>query len=174
MKKLFIIVALGVLLLSSCSSMNEIIPQAINTVHSVTFDELNFNREDYIILNTVTADATVSFVRKGSKFEIQDANNEFEINFRVKKGIYTDFRFDGILRTGYLANDYATERPINITNPSEVVRGIAIYRLINMAQMEGADGIIEPTISTSVEQNGRIILFKTVVNAKLVKLKTDR
>lgn len=43
-----------------------------------------------------------------------------------------------------------------------------------MAQLEGADGIIEPTISTNIEQQGKSVAFRTTVSAKIVKLKADR
>ena len=54
-----------------------------------------------------------------------------------------------------------------------MVRNLAIYRIINAAKVRGADGIIEPVISTNVEQRGRDIVLKTTVSAKLIKLKTD-
>ena len=58
-------------------------------------------------------------------------------------------------------------------DPEYVVRNLAIYRLINASKVRGADGIIEPVISTNVEQRGNDIVFKTTATAKLIKLKTD-
>ncbi len=52
---------------------------------------------------------------------------------------------------------------------------MALYRLVNLAREYGADAVIEPTISTNVEQTGtRSITYKSTVTAKIIKLKTDR
>ncbi len=49
-----------------------------------------------------------------------------------------------------------------------------MYRLINVAKTNGADGIIEPIVSTNVEQSGKDdILYKTTVEAKIIKLHTN-
>ncbi|MBO8429009.1 MAG: hypothetical protein IAC68_03630, partial [Bacteroidetes bacterium] len=47
------------------------------------------------------------------------------------------------------------------------------YRLINVAKTNGADGIIEPIISTNIEQSGKDILYKTNVEAKIIRLHTN-
>ena len=176
MKKLFLGTASCILLLTSCGSLKQtsIIPQAINTVHSATFNELNLNREDYTILNTITADALVYYTDLRNKINIQEANNEFEIEHALNGGNIVNTKYRGVLRMGYLANDYQSQNPVKLTSPSDIARGFAIYRLINMAQLEGADGIIEPTISTNIEQQGKSVAFRTTVSAKIVKLKADR
>ncbi len=89
-----------------------------------------------------------------------------------KTGI--ECKHDSILKLGYLQNDYQ-RTAIDIKHPEEVVRQLAIYRLINVAREYGADALIEPTISTNVEQTGkRTITYKSTVTAKILKLKTDR
>ena len=86
------------------------------------------------------------------------------------------FRIDevkGIVRIGLLKNDYMREDLYLEADPYWFSRNMAIYRLINAAKMAGADGIIEPIVSTNVEQVGRKIIFKTTVSGKLIKLKPD-
>ena len=61
----------------------------------------------------------------------------------------------------------------DIIQPEDVARRLAIYRLINMAQLDGSDGLIEPVIATSLEQSGKQVVFKTTVTAKTIKIKTD-
>ena len=41
------------------------------------------------------------------------------------------------------------------------------------AVMRGADGIIEPVVSTNVEDRGNDIVFRTTISAKLMKLTPD-
>lgn len=170
MKKLLFLIAAAVSL-ASCGTQ-VIVPKALNTVNSVSLDELNLERKDYDILNTITAEAVVIYRERGSKIEIIDQNNEFSLSYTKSK---TGWRLEhsGILKLGYLSNDYRGEI-VNIIQPEEVVRRLAMYRLINVAKTNGADGIIEPIVSTNVEQSGKDdILYKTTVEAKIIKLHTN-
>ena len=76
---------------------------------------------------------------------------------------------------GYLSNDYYEELFNIPPYPHWIVRRLAIYRLINAAKIAGGDGVIEPLISTNVEQgkSNRDIVYKTTVSAKLIKIKPD-
>lgn len=182
-KKIFLTAAsaIAVLAMTSCSSQYQVIPQAINTVNSVNLSELRLNHEtDYTILNTITADATVKRTsnKKGENVTIEEGNGEFKIEFkRDPKGkSYIIEDFDGIGRFGFLTNDYDPEK-IVLTSPEQTARQLAIYRIINAAKVMGADGIIEPIVSTNVEGHGNKrkgeIVFKTTVSAKPVKLNVD-
>ena len=72
-----------------------------------------------------------------------------------------------------MSNDYRGET-VSLIQPEEIVRRLAMYRLINVAKANGADGIIEPIVSTNVEQTGKNdILYKTTVEAKIIKLHTN-
>lgn len=154
-----------------------IIPTAVNTINSVGLKELNLKHgTDYTIVNTITAEATVIYTerRKGEEITIREENGEFRIVYTFdseqEKWYRTDF--DGIARFGFLTNDdYLQDYSLN--RPEYVVRNVAIYRLINASKVRGADGVIEPVISTNVEQRGKEIVFKSTVSAKLIKLKTD-
>lgn len=152
-------------------------PEAINTINSVRLDELNLKHgTDYSIVNTVTAEATIiySTQRKGKQVTITEENDEFKIVFKIdeENGKYYRDDFEGIARFGFLSNDYGNTYT-DVVAPHYIVRNLAIYRLINAAKVSGADGVIEPVISTSVEQQGKDIIFKTTASAKLLKLKTD-
>jgi hypothetical protein len=154
-----------------------VVPKAINTINSVGLEELNLKHgTDYTIVNTVTADATILYSeqKKGQQITLKEENGEFRLVYRFnsESGHWFLIDFDGIARFGFLNNDYG-QVSLREVYPEDVVRNLAIYRLINASKVRGADGVIEPVVSTNVEQRGREIVFKTTVSAKLVKLKTD-
>ena len=176
MKKTILLTAVCAFVLSACQTTQvttSVIPEAVNTIHATTFNELNLQRSDYTVLNTITAEALVFYQASRSEINIEEANQEFEITHKLNSAGNTT-KYKGIVRIGYLANDYRNQKPGKLTNPSDIARGFATYRLINMAQQEGADGIIEPTISTNVEQQGKKIVYRTIIKAKIIKLKADR
>ena len=153
-----------------------IIPKAVNTVNVVTLKELNLTRADYKILNTVTAEAAIIYTenKKGSVCTLRGADEDFYVKYTFdKEGDLEEEEFSGVLRFGYLYNDYKINN--GIISPEEMARRLAIYRLINIVQLEGADGVVEPVISTNVENtsNKRECILKTTVRAKLVKLTSN-
>lgn len=169
--------AIFAIVMSSCKTPLSVIPQAINTVNSVTLSELNLERKDYIVLNTISAEATIYAQFSDAKVKVDDPNDEFSLSWKkdVKSGDWAPDKIKGIVRLGYLDNDYKNEL-FNIgPYPHWIVRRLAIYRLINAVKVSGGDGVIEPIISTNVEQGGRrnSIVYKTTVSAKLVKIKPD-
>ena len=175
----FFVVAVVAIAMSSCRSVA--VPKAVNTVHPVGWEELNLTRKDYIILKTVSADASVSWTETSKRLKISDENGEFVATFKKEKmktmfGKEIGFRLDdvkGIVRIGLLKNDYNVDDLGLQADPYWFSRNMATYRLINAAKMAGADGIIEPIVSTNVEQIGKKIVFKTTVSGKLIKLKPD-
>ncbi|MBQ7856878.1 MAG: hypothetical protein IJ348_07200 [Alistipes sp.] len=141
----------------------------------MSLSELNLDRNDYQVLNTVTAEATISYTENagGTNRVIKCDDEDFALQYLQSKEGWI-CRYRGIVKLGYLANDYSVAK--DILHPEEVARRLAIYRIINMVQQEGADGVIEPIVSTNVD-NGlgkNEVIFKTTVRAKLVKLKTDK
>ncbi len=178
MKKIFIIAISSMFIFCSCVMQmhnNNFTPRAVNTLNSVTLDELHLQRKDYEILNTITADATVIYEGNSQSMTIKEEKGEFSIvlTWNQNTGKWDKTDFDGIARLGYLSNDYDN---LNISyNPEDMARNIAIYRLINISKSMGADGVIAPVISTNAEKTGRYqITFKTTVEAKAIKLKTDK
>lgn len=160
---------------TSCTSY-KIIPKAVNTVNSVRLEELNLKHgSDYTIMNTTTAEATVYYSESIGKISVREENNEFEIIYTEDKktGKWSISSCKGIARFGFLSNDYGSTSLSDQISPEDIVRKLAIYRLINAVKAIGADGVIEPVVSTNVEQRGRDIVFKTTASGKLIKLKTD-
>ncbi len=159
---------------ASCATNNVIVPKAVNTVDAVSLKELNLTKGDYQILNTVTAEATITYLENnnGQTQKIIGENNEFTLVYQTTKHGRTCFH-SGIVKLGYLSNDYDLNSSVFELTPEVVARRLAIYRLINQVMQYGADGAIEPVISTSVEQKGKNIIYRTAVRAKLVKLNTD-
>lgn len=174
---IFVVVALCAIVLSSCKSALSVIPQATNTIAPISFGDLNLSRKDYIVLNTISAEATLTAHFSDGTVKVEDPAGEFSITWEKDKktGEWAPDKIKGIVRLGYLSNDY-DEGYYNIPPyPHWIVRRLAIYRLINAAKIAGGDGVIEPVISTNFEQgkSNRDIVFKTTVSAKLIKIKPD-
>lgn len=177
MKKSIIFASLVcAVMLSSCKLA--IIPTAINTVNSVSLDEMNLDRKDYIVLNTITAEAAVTYRQFGRTIFVEEVGGECKMVFKrpLFSHEYAYKSFMGIARYGFLSNDYEGKMQglTDRAKPEYIARNLAIYRLINACKMAGGDGVIEPIISTNVEQSGnRSIIFKTTVSAKVIKIKPD-
>lgn len=159
----------------SCGTTRQIVPMAINTVNSVGLDELNLQRSDYEIVNTLTQTAEVYCEMNNSSMTITDRSGEFYLPFmRDKKSGRLTLnmnRIKGFAKLGFLSNDYDVNE--HWYSPENIARRLAVYRLINQVQEYGADGVIEPVISTNMEQSGKNIIFKTTVTAKAIKLKVN-
>lgn len=179
----FGIAIVAALFFTSCAKT--LVPRATSTINSVRLSELNLVRADYKVLNTIEATARVQLTIKAKSFEIKDPDGNFMLLYKMafapfKKGgrgdTYQLTKFKGILTTGYLSNDYGT---MDCSSPEDVVRRIAIYRCIALAKEQGADGIIEPIISTNVEQTKSglatdVIMYQTTVSGKAIVLKNDK
>lgn len=175
-KSLLWFFALIPLILTSCKTSSLFLPQAVNTISTVPVDALNFERKDYEILNTITAESKVIFKYSagGNAFSVDCPDDDFSIRYTKGKTEWIG-QYEGVLRLGFFVNDYKHLLPHEMVTPEYVVRGLALYRAVNEAQQHGADAVIEPTIATNIEQTGkREYVFKTTVTAKLVKYKTDK
>ena len=176
MKKYFSFVIVCVLIsifVSSCGPTKSILPTATSTINSVRLDELNLDRKDYQVTKKLTAEATIYSKEVYGVWTIYGDNQEFSLTFRKnKQGAYEMDKFSGIFKMGFLSNDYGT---IDYDDPHGLVRRLAIYRIINLVQSEDGDGIIEPVISTNVEQIDRnTVAFKTTVSGKMIKIKENK
>lgn len=180
MKKLFVLLACA-FGFSSCGV--QLISESVNTINRAPLADLNLDREDYEVLNTLTAEASVvDRTISKKKRQISDINGEFSVEWQQKMiGLFPRAKnlrwvckdFQGILRTGALSDlPYETA---DHANAYDMVRRLALYRLINQALQEGADAIVEPAYTVSFEQTSRReIVYKATVTAKIIKLKTDR
>lgn len=172
------LIAVCAIVMSSCrgKSSLSVIPQATNTINTVTLKELNFERKDYIILNLISANATIIAHFSDDKVQVDDPDGEFSLSWEKNDETgWKPKKIKGILRLGYLSNDYDNELFDVPPYPHWIVRRLAMYRLINAAKIAGGDGVIEPVISTNVEQgkDRDEIIYKTSVSAKLIKIKPD-
>lgn len=183
MKRRFVILSMlaSTVMMTSCFSHKTVsdieMPIAINTINSVGLKELNLKHgEDYTITNTVSEEAVIVYTtkKKGKLITISEQNGEFQITWKLNEKTGKMYRddYDGVARFGFLSNDYG-HVSTNVISPEYIVRNLATYRLINQAKVRGADGVIEPIISTNAEDNGNSIVFKATVTAKLMKLKAD-
>ena len=164
-------------MMTSCSSVR-VVPQAKSTVNAVSLSELRLTNADYSVLNTISADATISVTyHSDNSIEVRDVDNTFSYKLKPmgKKGGggYMLENTEGVIRVGFLSN---SSDNIDLTIPEDVARGVSLYRIIGMSQQMGADGLIEPVISTNIEGTsgnmGRMtVVYKTTVSAKPVKLK---
>lgn len=179
MKKLLLIATIfAFAFLTSCGSISSLslMPTAVNTVKSVALDELNLTSNDYEVLDRIEAQASVVVTITANSFVIEDPEGTFQMNYFKQGETLTLASYNGVVRAGYLARDYGT---IDLDNPDDVVRRIAIYRLINLCKEQDGDGIIEPIISTNVEESksGRsttVVTFRCTVSGRVVKLKTAK
>lgn len=178
MKKLILgLSAILIVAMTSCRSVR-VVPQAKSMVNSVRFQELNLTHTDYSVLNTLSAEATISvtYYSNGS-IEVSDYDNTFSYQLKPvgKKGsgVYMLEKTDGVIRTGFLSHDTSN---VDLTSPEDIALGTALYRVISLSQEMGADGLIEPVVATNIEGTsgsmGKMtVVYKTTVSAKPVKLK---
>ncbi len=159
-----------IILCSSCVSLS-IVPRATNSAGSVAFGELNLNRSEYLVFNTITETATVIFDAGFSKSEIREANKEFsyEVSYdKTGKLVISDI--EGVVKLGTFYHSASTEW--DPTDAGDIARRLAIFRLNNSAKEAGADYIIEPIVSVNISQSGRSeITYTATATAKLVKIK---
>jgi hypothetical protein len=161
-------------------------PQLVgrNTISTISWPELMLDRSEYVVLDRVTATATVTYdVTNKSKPEIIGENDEFVITVKSYGPIITD----GICKLGYLMADVGVTTEVVKglfkkhgivsyipSDPEIIARQLAVYRLINEAKAIGADALIEPVISSDIAATRKKInVIKTTVSAKAVAIKTD-
>jgi hypothetical protein len=182
LKKIFVFVSLAAtFVLTSCIG-----PQMVgrNTINTVYWPELMLDRTEYVVLERVTATATVTYdATFRRKPKIIGDNDEFVITVKPYGAVITD----GVCKFGYLQADIGVTTEVKRglfkkqgvvsyvpSDPEIVARRLAVYRLINEAKAIGADALIEPIISSDVASTRRKInVIKTTVSAKAVAIKTD-
>ena len=82
----------------------------------------------------------------------------------------------GVLRAGFLTNDYGK---ISYDDPEAIARATAFSKLVSMAKEHGGDALIEPIVSTNLEEQSgrgtkRTIVYSTTASAKVIVIKTDK
>lgn len=184
MKKLaflsLILVSSCCLFLNSCSTTAVI---ARNTVDVATLEELNLERKDYEVIETITVTAKVNYHAKQRRSIAE--NNEFVVKYKKMKGM--NILESGMLRFGYLSQDVISNTRIQKRgfsrakytayipeDPEVLARRWATYKLISEAKAKGADALIVPVRSTDIQSGGKnISIIKTTVSAKAVRIFND-
>lgn len=182
-KSVYLILILAVsscLFLNSCSTTAVI---ARSTVDVATLEELNLERNNYEVIETITVSATVTYDAKKRKSTAE--NYEFVVKYNKLTGM--NVLESGMLRFGYLSQDVLSDTQVrkglfakarytaNIPEDPEVLaRRWATYKLIAEAKAKGADALIVPVRSTDIKSGGKkISVIKTTVSAKAVRIFND-
>lgn len=159
------------LFLTSCGGQkNLIIPHAVSTANAISMGSLNLNKGQYEILNTVTETASVSVKYSYNGMTIKSLEGDFAywFGFKPKTGWYLN-KFSGTAQFGYLAN----EPGINSDFPDaeEFARRVAISKLIDVIKDYGADGALEPIVTTRATNSGKNeVEYHATASAKIVKI----
>lgn len=176
MKKCLLKVALVFILLIPLSvNAQDLIPTtAISNIPAVSIRDLNLSRNDYTILKTITATAIVYSDNSKKSRKIYEENEEFTLVYDIIKEngkMYLDYKScDGVVRLGYIGSTDIYNSDSNYIPAEEIVRRLALYRLINLAKEYGADVLFEPTITTTATATGKTLIYKTEASAKLIKI----
>ena len=168
---------IALLSLASCEYSRYMIPQAASSIKSVSFKELNLTSKDYDVLDRVEISTRLEVTVSNYSYSIKDPDGSFSVEFvKDAKGVWTILNGEGVVRSGYWSSDVDFSGP---STPSEYAYRMAVYRIINLVKEQGGDGIIEPVVSTSVEENksGRrekSYTVLTTVSGKVIRLKTSK
>ena len=173
MKKLFVLL-LCTAALASCNTTSRITPNMVNTtINTVRLVDLHLTRGDYEILNTIESEAIVEYEWSNYEYNVKVSGDDFSVRYIRNGNNWNIMTCSGILKLGYLSGDQINDH--TLPSPEDIGRHLAIYRLINIAKQSGGDAVIEPTIATSCEQTKEnTVVYKTIVTAKLIKIKTNR
>lgn len=154
-------------------------PIATNSVKAVSLGELNLRTNDYTVLPPITVTSLVSLEIKGKRefiIRVEDEDEDVILKYRWKSGSGStpgkwELRdWDGLIKLGFMSHGTALYTP---DEAADVAKRLAFYRLIAQAQTQGADGIVEPIISTNMAKNGKQYFFKATVTARPLILKTN-
>lgn len=164
-----------VFLLPACVEAQDLIPTtAISNIPSVSIRNMNLSRDDYTILKTITSTALIYSDNSKKSRKIYEENKEFTLVYDIIKENgkrYLDYKScEGVVRLGYIGGTDIYNSDSNYIPAEEIVRRLAIYRLINLAKEYGADALFEPTITTTATATGKTLIYKTEASAKLVKI----
>ena len=162
----------------TAKAQSSLIPTtAISNMPVITIQDMNLDRSDYTILKSISATASVNSDNKRSKRTIMEENNEFKLIYDIVKHDgerYLEYEeCEGIIRLGYIGSTNIYNSESNYIPAEEIVRRLALYRLINLAKEYGADALFEPTITTTATSDKNTLTYKTEASAKLIKITND-
>lgn len=160
----------GGLLISSCGgSKTLLVPRAISTAEIVPAQALNLKKGDYDIMAAITerASVTVQYTNDGMKVVSDDGS--FVYTFTLGKTGWELSKFQGIATFGYLTSDI--EGSSVMPSGEEFARRVAVAKLIEQLKDYGADGVLEPIVTTHAANTGKNkVEYNAIVTAKLIKI----
>ncbi len=157
-------------------------PTATNMIHTVSFEDLKLESKDYDILQRVEATSRITLTIDGADVTIQDPDGAFKLHYVNTGTTALNLQlldYEGVIRGGFLSG-FAK---LDLKDPEDIARRIALYRLINLVREQGGDYVIEPVYSISVEGEslkralGNVknsFTYMTTVSAKAIRLKTTK
>lgn len=172
---LFLLIYCFVSYFSQVKAQSSIIPTtAISNMPKVTIQDMNLSRNDYTIIKSISVSASVRSDNKRNKRTIYEENNEFKLVYDIVKENGKRFleyeSCEGIIRLGYIGGTDIYNSESNYIPAEEIVRRLALYRLISLAKEYGADALFEPTIITVATSENKTLIYKTEATAKLIKI----
>jgi len=147
-------------------------------IKTVSFDDMKLDSKDYVVLDRVESSARIILTIKNGTFILTDPDGTFSLEYLALNGTLVLNKYSGVLRSGFLSEF----SEVNTKSPEEIVRRMALYRLINLVREQGGDYVIEPIYTTSVEgtvdehwrSSTTTITYLTTVSGKAIKLKTSK
>ncbi|MDE6012988.1 MAG: hypothetical protein K2G91_09695 [Prevotella sp.] len=164
----------AVTLMTSCGGQkNLIIPRAVSSADAISVGALNLQKGDYDILNTVTETASVTATYSKASLKLTGGNGDFSYLFKFDTSNgWTLTSFHGTATFGYLLQD-ASYNAEDLPSAEEFARRVAIARLIEAVKDYGADGVLEPIVTTRASNTGKnAVEYQATVTAKIVKIHT--
>lgn len=164
-----------VALMTSCGGQKSlIIPRAVSSADAISVGALNLQKGDYDILNTVTETASVTATYSGKTLKLTSGDGDFSYKFKFNNSTgWNLVSFHGTATFGYLLQDASYE--IELPNAEEFARRVAIARLIEVVKDYGADGVLEPIVTTRASNASKnVVEYQATVTAKIVKIHTTK
>ncbi len=167
------IICAAVTLMTSCGGQkNLVVPRAVSSADAISVGALNLQKGDYDILKTVTETASVTATYSGTSLKLTSEDGDFSYKFKFNNSTgWTLSSFHGTATFGYLLQDasYSVELP----NAEEFARRVAIARLIEVIKDYGADGALEPIVTTRASNvSNNVVEYQATATAKIVKIHT--
>lgn len=157
--------------LTSCSGVkNLVVPHAVSSAEAIPAASLNLAKSDYDIMSSITETASVIATYSGTSLTIKSGDGDFAYYFSFdKKNGWSLRKFSGTATFGYLQSEVVSKE--DMPEAEEFARRVAIARLIETVKDYGADGVLEPIITTRVSNSGHnTVEYQASVSAKIVKI----
>lgn len=158
-------------IMNSCRGQrNLIVPHSVSTADAISPAALNLKKGDYDILASVSESASITAKYSGNALVIRSGDGDFAYHFSYdSKSGWTLKRFSGTATFGYLQTD--TGKSASMPEAEEFARRVAIARLIESVKDYGADGVLEPIVTTRATNAGHnTVEYQATVTAKIVKI----